>query len=227
MLQKLTILQFFLLLSALAFGQKATEVGIYGGISLYQGDLAQSPFSAEELNPAVALTYRQFFNPRVALRASALWTQLTGSDLPYTSRSTRGVVMKTSLVEATIGAEWHLLGRARLNNTSAFRQKFSPYLGLSAGLAFANPEFTQPVDLPKKEEDFSTTFFVLPITAGLRFEMTRKLSVSVDFSTRPVFSDYLDGISENGNPDKRDWFFTSGITILYSINAENDEFAFD
>lgn len=226
MIRKVIILP-LLFLSCFLFGQRATEAGIYGGISLYQGDLAQTPFSAEELNPAVALTYRQFFNPKVALRASAMWTRLTGSDLPYTSRSTRGVEMKTSLVEATIGGEWHLLGRARLNNTSAFRQKFSPYLGLSVGLAFANPEFTKPVDLPEKEDDFSTTFFVLPISAGLRFEMTRKLSVSVDFTTRPVFSDYLDGISENGNPDKKDWFFTSGITVLYSITADTDQFDFD
>ncbi|GJM36316.1 MAG: hypothetical protein DHS20C18_53170 [Saprospiraceae bacterium] len=226
MLRKLTILP-LLLLSFSLFGQQANEIGLYGGLSVYQGDLVPSPFSAEELNPAFALTYRQFFNPKLALRATALWTELTGSDLPYTGRNVRGVVMKSTVVEATIGMEWHLLGKARLNNTSTFRQKFSPYLGISAGLAFADPKFTEKVELPKKEEDFSTTFFVLPITAGVRFEMTNKLSFSFDFSTRPVFSDYLDGISVNGNPDKDDWFFTSGLTILYTINAENDQFDFD
>ena len=61
-----------------------------------------------------------------------------------------------------------------------------------------------------------------PSTLGIRFEMSSALTLTLDVGTRPVLSDYLDGVSEMGAKHTNDWYTMFGATVLYTFKADND-----
>ena len=82
-----------------------------------------------------------------------------------------------------------------------------------------------PVHLETQEGHFSKTNLLIPIGAGLAFDVSEKLSLGLEFSSRFPVSDYLDGISESANPDRKDWYSTGGVTLaclLYTSPSPRD-----
>jgi len=211
----------FLSLSHFVTAQKSSELGVLAGLSAYQGDLSPSPFAASDLGIVAGLTYRQFFTPRYAFRIAGAFTQISGSDMPYAGREDRGLDMKANLMEFSVNAEWHILGSSRFSNVGAFSRQFSPYVSLGMGVARANAEVGYAGSSSKiKEENDISTFFIIPINVGIRFEMTKALSLTLDAGTRAVFSDYLDGVSRMGADHTNDWYSMAGVTFLYTFQAD-------
>jgi len=203
--------------------QKSSELGILAGLSTYQGDLSPDPFAASDVHVVAGLSYRQFFTPKYAFKIAGAFTQISGSDMPYAAREDRGLDMKANLLEFSVNAEWHFLGSSRFNNVGAFSRQFSPYISLGMGVARANAEVGYAGSAGKiKEENDMSTFFIVPINVGIRFEMSSALSLTLDVGTRPVFSDYLDGVSEMGAKETRDWYTLVGATVLYTFKADSD-----
>ncbi|NET33013.1 MAG: hypothetical protein F6K19_13510 [Cyanothece sp. SIO1E1] len=192
-------------------------------MSAYQGDLSPSPFAASDLGIVAGITYRQFFHPRYAFKIAGAFTQISGSDMPYAAREDRGLEMDGSLMEFTVNAEWHILGSSRFSNVGAFSRQFSPYVSIGMGVARANAEvgYAGSASTMKEENDVST-FFIVPINVGIRFEMTKAITLTLDVGTRPVFSDYLDGVSRMGADHTNDWYTMGGLTFLYTFQADAD-----
>lgn len=213
----------FLSCSHLLTAQKSSELGILAGMSAYQGDLSPSPFAASDLGIVAGISYRQFFSPRYAFKIAGAFTQISGSDMPYAAREDRGLEMDGNLMEFTVNAEWHILGSSRFNNVGAFSRQFSPFVSIGMGVARANSEVGYAGSASKmKEENDVSTFFIVPINIGIRFEMTKAITLTLDAGTRPVFSDYLDGVSRMGADDTNDWYSMAGLTFLYTFQADAD-----
>lgn len=95
---------------------------------------------------------------------------------------------------------------------------FSPYV--FAGLAgyYLSAE-------DQAEEDYSEFNPSIPIGGGLRFPVSYKWTLDVEFSARKAYSYTLDNISEapitksytGGNPYKRDWYYYLGVHLTYTI----------
>ena len=80
---------------------------------------------------------------------------------------------------------------------------------MSAGLS-ADTAHSLPKGIP-----------VFPVSAGLRYSLTRNLSLSLATTYRINSTDYLDGFSKAANPAKKDHFFTNAIGLIYSFGKKD------
>ena len=206
----------FLGLINISFAQNADqEVGITVGVMTYQGELAQSPFNANQLNLAFGAQYRYFISPQFAAKGGILVGKISGDDLDYNYRR-RGFSMENQLVEVAIQGEWHPLGRRAFEQSGSFNRNFSPYVGVGAGLVFSSEEVTTSGTLEFKPEQEAGTVFIIPIDVGIRLAVTPSISVTLHGGTRLSTSDLLDGVSENGEPDTNDQYLQGGVGVSYT-----------
>ena len=103
-----------------------------------------------------------------------------------------------------------------------YQRQISPFIGAGLGLAFGDAKVKVPDNDKTRfpEADDKSAFIVFPMTIGIRFDVTEALIVTGEFSVRGTFSDYLDGVSQNGNPNANDHYMFGGISILYLIEAD-------
>ena len=96
------------------------------------------------------------------------------------------------------------------------------------GVTFANAEadfYTNPDllnDYIKDPDEFNVTqrnrFLLAPVGVGLRADIRDHLVIGIEGGLRPVFSDKLDGIENNANPESGDWYYFAGVTISFVMN---------
>ncbi|TCJ13588.1 hypothetical protein EPD60_12380 [Flaviaesturariibacter flavus] len=191
------------------------EVGAGLGAMIYQGDLTPSPAgSYRTARPAVALWAARQLTSRLALRATLQHGSVYGDDARYTVpawRSERALRFSTSVSEISLQAVY------RPDN----RWLLQPYLFAGVGYAF--------VKVNRDASAFNTAFFngdkrvmdglatdlatappravpVVPLGAGLRYNLTEALSLHLETSYRLARTDYLDGFSAVGNPKRLDHY---------------------
>lgn len=197
------------------------------------GDLAGPDFkSVTDINPAYGLMARKYFHSNLAFRVNLLHTRLSASDGKDDQLASRGFSTETPLTELSIDFELDILGHNR-NKKKGDKLHVSPYLLLGMGIAFTNPKTDYGDidngngngDLPLDEYlAVSGTRFALPIGAGLRFTVSRKLAFAVEVASRATFSDYLDGVSQSANPDRKDWYGFGSVQAFYRLSApDRDE----
>ena len=202
------------------------EIGLMFGGSQYQGDLQKTDL--KEINPALGGLVRYHINDNFAIRGSFNAGRLSGYDSNYADRQKRAFSFKSPLREFSILGEYDILGKRRYTKISEgkFNKTISPYL--FAGLAFANitPDvnFNEAVtngDKLKIKEDRSVKakkgFLAIPFGMGLKMDISKSWTVGVEAGFRLTFTDYLDGVSKAGNPDKKDTYFMGGLVLSYRI----------
>lgn len=208
------------------------EVGLSVGPSIYQGDLAPSALgSLKTIQPGVSLFGNRILNRFLALRTSLTLADLAGNDLKYsgqTWREERALQFKTSLFEVSETLVWDILG----NNDNHYQTRFSPYLFAGVGYSFLR--------VRRDASRFNYSYFgtetavsngltadldhsiprgvpVIPIGAGVRYSISSRWSVSLEWDYRFAFTDYLDGFSKVGDPSKNDHYYGLSIGVVYTF----------
>lgn len=202
------------------------EVGMFIGQSLYQGDIAAKNVDLKQANIAFGITTRYAYYYTLNIRANLLVGRLSGSDAASgdPGRMKRNINFTTSLIEISGMAEWEPLGKTR--SLEGGKKKFfvSPYLMGGLGVAFTNPKpkfpelgnpGSQTPELQDLRAGYSKVHMVLPLGGGLRYDINRKWMVGAEIASRLPFTDYLDGVSIAGNPDKIDWYWFYGVTFMF------------
>ncbi len=218
-----TCLLYFLLLGSGALtAQKSTEAGIFVGIAQYQGDLSPTPIAASETNLALGGLYRYLLNSNLAIKGTVTWGKISGNDRNRESfrPGQREWSMENSIIELAMHSEWNFFGTNRYSGSGLFVPRYNPFVSVGLGAAFTNLRLQMPAEDRSKipEPDAISTFLVVPISAGMRFDISPDFLVTAEFGTRATFSDYIDGISYNGNPNKNDWYFFAGISLIYVLD---------
>ena len=208
-----------------AGAQTSSELGLFLGFSSYAGDLAPGPFALNQARPAFGGFYRYLFNRKFGFKAAGNYGQLRGDrlDVPTFISPPGNVEMKASILEITGNIEWYPLGGPRFNNAGLFIARWSPYFSVGLGLAFADADITTGPEYKGAgfpESDDRSTFLTMPISGGLRLDASEYLTFAFEIGGRTPFSDYLDGVSENGNPDKADWYWMGGLSIIFYLQGE-------
>ena len=210
-----------------AIAQPRWEAGIFLGISNYQGDFVVEnyPF-LKEAGVAVGLQGRYLINTNFALRGNALLSNIQGDDDNYEQRRPRGYSFTGSVIEASACLEWEPLGAKRRPSSMGFRNIISPYAFFGIGVGLFDPEVNFNLAQTGGEwvgtnEDINAEYgsatVVVPFGGGIKFDLSQFWVLSVEVGLRATFTDYLDGISQAGNPDKNDWYQTFGISMLYRV----------
>ncbi|GAB2822114.1 DUF6089 family protein [Ferruginibacter profundus] len=208
------------------------EVGLSGGVFVYQGDLTpQQLGSYKTMKPQLALHIYRIISPAFSVRLNLNRGKLYGNDAKYSNpdwRQQRNFNFSTPVTELSLQGVWSFL--------QARTPRFSPYLFAGAGFSF--------VKIKRDWSNINTTVFgegsdvqnglatdaakslprilpVVPVGAGVRYGLNDHFSLIGETSYRLSFTDYLDGFSKSANPNKNDHYLSHSVGIIYSFNKKD------
>ena len=159
------------------------EVGIGGGGSFYMGDVNSRLYS--NTNGVLSVVTRYNVNPRFALKANLASAGISGS-----TENANGVlpgdnqVFSRTLYDLGVQVEWGFCGYGMEGWNGCHR--LAPYGLLGVGATFA----------PKPaRNDFAANF---PVGLGVRYKMSERVNVGVEWTMRFSTSDRLDVTKTDG-----------------------------
>ncbi len=205
---------------------RSTEFGISLGFGNYAGDVAEKVWVWPETRPAFGAFFRHHFSPRWALKTQVYAGNVGGTDARADNIElrARGLKFNSHLLELSVAGEWYFL-KGSPQQRRPRRQAFvTPYLYAGVGGVLMHPQ-VEPVGLsagtglayPLQESGLAETALVLPFGGGFRMKIAEKIALRLEGGWRPVLSDYLDGVSQNGNPGKNDWYYAALVSLSFGF----------
>lgn len=197
---------FLLFLSNIVFSQ-SFHVGLFGGISNYQGDLTDKYYVGKLTKPAFGLTGMYEVSDRVSIRAGLTFAKIAGAD-QYLSKDylrTRNLSFESNITE------FSLLGEFNVFNLNSIRWtpyvfgglavfKFNPYTYDTTNTKYyLKPLSTEGQGLEQYPErkPYSLTQFAIPFGGGIKYAINDRLRLGLELGFRKTFTDYLDDVSTN------------------------------
>jgi Domain of unknown function (DUF6089) len=214
-------------LGAQAFREtKITEVGISLNLLNYSGDLAQDRIVFKEGEFGFGVQIRQQIAKPINLLLAGTFGRISGDDANNSSDlQARKYRFFSTIREYSVQVEYLPLAKPyEVGSTGA---KVSPYVFVGVGATFVDPktEFYGTGPNPFPEKELKKVFICTPIGFGLRADVYEKVAVFGSVGWRPVYSDDLDGVSKNGNPNNPDWYTNFQLGFSYMIRGfEGDGF---
>ena len=211
------------------------EIGASAGLFIYQGDLtpeAAGAFKSPGIN--FNLFYNHLLSRSFSLRTNLALGKLMADDANYKTpdwRRQRGFLFTARTAELSELLVWNILG-----NNYSNKQVLSPYIFGGVGLTSLritrdwhryNPDYFATDSAFFKGLAADTTHAlpgtipVIPVGVGLRYAISPNLSIMAEASYRITFTDYLDGFSESGNPNKNDYYSSYSIGLIYTLGRNN------
>lgn len=195
----------------LASGLRAQkfELGLFGGLSAYSGDIAPSEFGIflDNINLAAGASLRYSPIQPLTFRFSGLTTQVEAQDpepVPG-EKANRFVNFRSKLDEFALIIELDLF---YLGGRRGF--SIAPFIAAGAGVAWYNPESfidgrwvelqplgTEGQGIPGPNyapDPYALNSLMLPIGGGLKFNLGEAVTLSFEIVGRRMFTDYLDDV---------------------------------
>lgn len=159
------------------------EVGLGGGGSFYMGDVNSRLYN--NTNGVISAVARYNVNPRFALKANLSSAGISGSsENAYGVLPGDGQVFSRTLYDFGIQVEWGFCGYGMEGWNGCHR--VAPYGLVGLGMAF----------VPKPaRNDFAANF---PVGLGVRYKMSDRVNVGLEWTMRFSTSDRLDVTSADG-----------------------------
>ena len=159
------------------------EVGLGGGASFYMGDANTRLYGNS--NGVLSVLARYNVNSRLSLKADLAAAGISGStDNAYGTLPGDETVFSRTLYDFGVQLEWGFCGYGTENWNDTHR--LAPYGLMGLGLTFA-PE-------PEKN-DFAACF---PIGLGLRYKLSERVNIGLEWTMRFSTSDRLDVTGQYG-----------------------------
>jgi hypothetical protein len=193
-----------------------SEIGFSIGGTHYSGDLVRT-FRPSTVRPGASIFYRQNFSEAVSGRVALSGSFLHGNDADPIDAfaAMRDARFNVFLLQGDVSIEYHFLDfkseRAIVN--------FTPYLSLGVGLFYFNGE-------ENPYASFSRIQPTIPIGLGMKYLISPRVTLGIEYSARKTFFDYLDNISvadmglknfRYGNWYDNDWHYYFGISFSYAF----------
>ena len=214
---KKLVLFLSLLITLNIFSQKSSNLGFFAGGSYYIGDINTNK-QFNNLQPSLGLFYRYNFNSRWATRVNLYGGYIGANDAEskYLYQTQRNFSFNTIFIDLAGQMEFNFLPY-RLGDE---KTPYSPYFALGIGGAY----FTNSI------KPIQPT---IPISFGVKFNITKKIGMGIAWSFRKTFTDYIDNVTNYKtiegveNIDDRysvkqlgyyhhyDWYSTVGIFISW------------
>jgi len=184
------------------------EVGVFGGISTYSGDLA--PFvDFKELHPAGGAVVRYNVNPFFTIKSNFYYGTISGDDANsrISERRIRNLSFKSSMLDIGVQAEINLMGYKSghsLYNSSPYLLfglslfRFNPKAELNGNWYLLQQLCTEGQGTTKYNDrkKYALTQVCLPLGAGYKYSINRYWNVGFEMGIRVTFTDYLDDVSK-------------------------------
>lgn len=207
----------FICLAVRSEGQ-INEIGIFVGGSNYSGDIG-SEYFINPNNLMGGLIYKWNMNPRIALRGTFTYAQITADDEDATNiaRNNRGLRFNNSIKELALGFEFNYFEY----NLDDYRQTHTPYLLFE--IAAFNYKVVTEETSPQNYEYDSKTSFAIPFGIGYKTKLFGDLAIALELRMRYTFEDDIDYNNHEinslsfGNPNSNDWYMLTGISLVYTF----------
>jgi len=203
-MRRFWLLGSLIVLNLASFSQKI-HVGVFGGLSAYNGDLTDKIFPKKVTNGAIGVTVNYEWMEQLMIRAGYTYTVVGGADRFSTNDSliARNLAFETKINEFSLVGEYYFFN---LND-----QKFSPYVFGGLAVFHFNPYafngstqkiFLQPLSTEGQglsqypdRKPYSLTQLALPFGGGIKYAFTDNLRLGLELGIRKLFTDYLDDVS--------------------------------
>lgn len=186
------------------------------GLSYYQGDLNQTSFpSSDILNTSYKGGVGYNFSTRFGATVHYTKSKLNGSDLfsGNEERLDRGLSFNSPLTEFGLNL--------KVRNLTGKEGRRISYLYSGINYFQFNPVVTrsQSSDVNYAvESGFPKSGVNIPFGLGFGWWFTGNIGFVCDLSLHTTFTDYIDGVSKNGNANFKDGFVDSHIMILFRFS---------
>lgn len=196
------------------------EVGLTAGLTSYNGDIDINARNfGSSIRPGIGLVGKYRLSSSWVLRGQLLAARLSASEKnhPATWRQQRGFAFVSPLTELTATAEYEFLKKEKFA-VFAFGglgvSRFNPNTDYNE----PNPYITTDINTDSKA-NYKKITPVIPVGIGVKYYLPWDLTLAVEASYRKTFTDYLDGVSNLGNPDSKDTYFFTGLTLTKSFGG--------
>ncbi len=218
-----------LLLLALSFSSYSQlQLGVFGGIANYQGDLVDGIYKSSK--GAFGFTAGYQLTSRINLRAGITFAKIAGADSLTKQQDLRlrNLNFQSPLNEFSIVGEF--------NTFDMNYKRWSPYVFAGLALYHFNPYtfdasgnkvFLQPLGtegqgLPGySSKPYSLTQIALPFGGGIKYNISDNVRIALEVGLRKTFTDYLDDVSGN-YADPNDLLTNRGQKS-YDLSYRGDE----
>lgn len=203
-MRSLRLLLPLLLLAAPAAAQ-VSELGITGGTTFYVGDINPTQYYPAHTHLAAGIMYRYNFNERYAFRLQGLYGKLEAwdrdSDDPVQQQ--RNLGFRSPLFEASGLVEVNFFKYRGLAKDS---RTWTPFVFVGLAYFRTNPQNLlddtwydlQPLGTEGQTigggESYGLNQVGIPFGAGLKFALTKKVDLQLEWGLRRTYTDYIDDV---------------------------------
>ena len=213
--------------------QVTADIGIWGGTSVYVGDLDETN-PLKPLNPNFGAYFRYNFNSRVGLRAMFLTGSFSDEGVIEGVPAKFNKSVQDFSLQVEINYLKYILGSKKTPYssyvTAGIGMAFFPYEMDPVFIASFNPVHNKGNALID-ESEIATT---IPFGIGFKYTLGQRLGIGIEYQMRKMFSDKLDNLDDplayitttNGIEEEitytdmmhnNDWSGYLGIHLTYKI----------
>ncbi|MEI7509147.1 MAG: DUF6089 family protein [Flavobacterium sp.] len=199
------------------------EIGVFAGGSNYIGDVGKTNY----INPseyAFGILYKWNKSPRHAWRFSYTQSKITANDLDskVPGRYARGYDFVNNIKELSAGLEFNFFDF----NLHEFGTKVTPYV--YTGLSYTNYDELYVLNGITKTDSNRGTF-AIPMTVGIKSNITKNWILGFEVGARYTMTDNLDGSAPKnpkfssltfGDINSNDWYVFTGFTLTYTFGLK-------
>jgi len=216
--------------STAAHAQSAARwaLGIGAGATFYQGELSMEGFGTfrgQSLSERFYLQRR--WSPHWAStlrvnRGGLLGDDQLFKDDPY--RAARNFTFETKYVDAALLSTFYPLGELRIEPSVSLGIAKVFYEAKAELTANQHPELFNSIKLDQIADQRSPAW-VLPIQVALTAKASNQIAFELGGQLNFAYTDYLDGVSQAGNPNDRDRYGSVYLTatLLLGNMADIDQ----
>lgn len=186
------------------------EAGGALGMSGYLGDANNANLLKKPGYVAGGL-FRYIINSRMALKANLLTAKISGNsaNLANTYPDAQTYAFSSQLYDLGAQFEFNFLNYG-IGSKYLKLKRFSPYLTLGVGATLATG-------------DGDAFTLNVPMGVGVKYKLSERLNIGLEFTMRKTFSDELDGLKDlngitSGFAKNTDWYSFTMISITYEFS---------
>lgn len=215
------------------------EIGALLGVNQYFGDMHCSQPYASQNSLMGGVFARRHLNDFFSLRPQVLVGRLAGRDLDNPDNMwdyRRLKFVSSPFVEAALLGEFYPFRERRFTCDGLLKNGLSPYLFAGVGAVYSNPKVYQEAGaqfpvvpaLLQADRDHLTKFgnrlgAVFPVGLGVKYNMANRWTIGLEAGYRFTSTDYLDGLSLAGNPDRKDGYFLTNVLASYRFGSKDSD----
>lgn len=183
--------------------QDGWEIGAYGGVATYYGDL-NPKFSFRRPGPVLGVMARKNFDGRVCLRFNGSFANVSGSDAKAKGEfeRARNLSFNSNILEASGVVEFNFQD---FRTNTRDDKKIAPYLMAGLGVLYFNPTTKynnvrynlrdMGTEGQARGEEYRLVSGAAILGGGVKIVVNPNISLNIELAGRMTFTDYLDDVS--------------------------------